>query len=739
MSEQAPSGKLSNFNQQECLEYIQNQTQLNIQKIKKVLELKIIEECTIPFITRYRKEATGGMDEVQIQNIINQHEKYEEREKRRQFIIEKLTSEEKLTPELKAQLSSASTINQLEDIYAPFKTKKKSKGTVAREKGLGPLAEKALTGKIGLDQLEKEQESLINPDKDLPTTKEVLTGIKDIITETITQNGELKEKLRHSCLRIGVYKSSKRKKAEEVTGFEKYKDYFEFSQKISDLGLDKNAHRFLAMRRGMNEKVLKIELEFEFEDNISIFRSFYLPKEHNLLPLMKECCEQSFNKYLKPSLDLEFKSDLKQSADQAAIQVFGVNLKNLLLMPYLGPKKVLGIDPGVRTGCKIVIVDDSGKFLEDDVVYPFPPKNEKNKSAETIKKLVEKHQVQHIAIGNGTYGRETLQFVEQEVLKKNKLKAHATMISEAGASIYSTSENGRKEFPKLDPTVRGAISIARRFQDPLAELVKIDAKSIGVGQYQHDVNQSKLNISLQGVVENCVNYVGVDLNTASAPLLSFVSGIGPSLAQNIVSHREKNGPFKSREELKKVSRFSEKVFVQAAGFLRIYSGANPLDSTFIHPEKYHLINQWSKDQGLNVSELISDKNTISKLNSDRHFQEEVGEFTHKDIIDSLLSPTKDPREEFKSMEFREDISEFKDLKSNEWYPGVVTNITNFGAFVDIGIKENGLLHISQMSDQFVKNPMDILKVGDQITVKVIELDPNRKRISLSRKGATKNI
>jgi protein Tex len=717
------------------ISYIVENTHLKANKIEILLKMLNEDASTIPFITRYRKEATGGMDEVQIQSVADYHEKYQEREKRREFILAKLENDLKLTPKLKELILKADTILKLEDIYAPFKTTRKTKGKMARERGLGPLAEELIKGELSKKLLAEKINLLVSKNSEISDANDALTGVKDIIVEEISNDSVLKESLRILCGTTGIYRSSKRNKAEEVKDFEKYKDYFEFEQKISDLKLEKNAHRYLAMRRGMNEKVLKIELLYDFEETISQFRSSYMKKEFGCLDILKECCEKSFKKYIRSSLDLEFKGELKKDADQAAINVFGVNLKNLLLMPYLGAKKVLAIDPGIRTGCKTVIVDETGKFIEDIVIYPFPPKNQKTQAKEIIKNLIEKHSIKHIAIGNGTFGRETLQFIEKEVLRPFKIKCHATMISEAGASIYSTSAVGRDEFPKLDPTVRGAISIARRFQDPLAELVKIDAKSIGVGQYQHDVNQSKLNKSLQAVVENCVNHVGVDLNTASASLLSHISGIGPILAKNIVKHREKNGSFKHREELMDISRYSEKAFLLSAGFLKIYQGSNPLDSTFIHPEKYKLIQEWSCENNYKVAQIIKNLELINQLDRDNQFKKKVGSFTHTDIIQALTSPDKDPRDEFQSMEYRDDISSINDLVINEWYPGAVTNITNFGAFVDIGIKENGLLHISEMCDHFVKNPLEELKVGEKVSVKVKEIDLNRKRIALSRKAS----
>ncbi len=433
-------------------------------------------------------------------------------------------------------------------------------------------------------------------------------------------------------------------------------------------------------------------------------------------------------------MDLEVKNELKKIADTAAISVFGINLKNLLLQPYLGSKAVLGIDPGVRTGCKVVIVDNTGKFMGDHVIYPFEPKNDKVGSAQILTKMVDMFKIEYIAIGNGTYGRETLEFVESHIPQVKDGKVKATMISEAGASIYSASDIARTEFPDKDVTVRGAISIARRFQDPLAELVKIDPKSIGVGQYQHDVNQVQLKNNLEAVVESCVNFVGVDLNTASAPLLSYVSGIGPSVAQNVVKYRDTNGGFKSRNDLLKVSRFTQKVFEQSAGFLRIYNGPHPLDGTFIHPERYPVLEEWVKAKKKDLKDLLSDGDLQNELANDKGLKEKIGDITLTDIVKCLRAPSQDPRTTFKSVEFTKGISELKDLKIGQWYNGVVTNIAMFGAFVDIGIKENGLLHISEMSDRFVENALDELKVGQEIKVRVLGIDMDRRRISLSCKA-----
>jgi len=718
-----------------AIAYAVSKTKITANSVLSVLKLIIDEQCTIPFITRYRKEMTGGLDETQVQAIQEAYEECIEIEKRRAYVLDTIVKMEKMTPQLEKLIKAATTLNQIEDIYAPYKSKKKTKGQMAEEAGLLPLAEMIMNGKLDLAKLETENETkFINKEHKITSWKEALDGAQSIIMEKIAHNPEVKEKLRQDYWRNATIVSSLRKDGEKVADYTKYKDWFEYEQKISALTDSKHGHRFLALRRGMTQKVLKVDVVFPEEMAIpAISAEMFDLSKIGCRDFVENCIKKAHNLAIHPSLDLEVKGELKKVSDESAINVFGINLKNLLLQPYLGPKAVIGLDPGIRTGVKVAVVDDTGKFVVDTVVYPHPPKQDVQKSAMVIDAIIEQFKVTHIAIGNGTYGRETLDFVEKNVKAVKDGKAMATLISEAGASIYSASEIARKEFPDKDPTVRGAISIARRFQDPLAELVKIDPKSIGVGQYQHDVNQIRLKKQLTGVVESCVNYVGVDLNTASAPLLSFVSGIGPSVAENVVKHREKIGGFKNRAELLKVSRFSAKVYEQSAGFLRIYNGENPLDATFIHPESYPILENWAKKNGADLKLLKEDKDLIKKLESDKTLLGELGEFTFKDILKSLSAPSQDPRTEFKSFEFRKDISKIGDLKENDWYPGVVTNITQFGAFVDIGLKENGLVHISQMADKFVDNPLEVLKVGQEVNARVMAVDLERGRVSLSLK------
>jgi protein Tex len=707
-------------------------------KVMATCKLLFEEECTIPFIARYRKEVTGGLDEVQIRDIQESYNEYVETEKRRAFILDAIKKMEALTPELERQIKAASTLNQLEDIYAPYKSKKKTKAMIAKENGLEPLSEMILKGEKDVRTLIAElDEKFVKPSAGkVKDVQDAIAGACDILMETFAHQLEVKEKIRQTFWDAGVMKASLRKDGDKIEEAHKFKDFFEFSEPLAKIKDPKASHRYMAMRRGMNLKVLKVDTEIMPETGIGLIEEHFFPKRSALAnyELLKKCADKAYTNYIQPSLDLEIKNDLKKIADTAAISVFGVNLKNLLLQPYLGSKAVLGIDPGIRTGCKVVIVDHTGKFMGDHVIYPFEPRNDKVGSAQILTKMVEMFNIEYIAIGNGTNGRETLEFVESHISQVKDGKVKATMISEAGASIYSASDIAREEFPDKDVTVRGAVSIARRFQDPLAELVKLDPKSIGVGQYQHDVNQVQLKNSLEAVVESCVNFVGVDLNTASAPLLSYVSGIGPTVAQNVVKFRDQHGSFKSRQDLLKVTRFSQKVFEQSAGFLRIYNGPHPLDGTFIHPERYPVLENWVKAKKKDLKDLLTDEALQNELASDKTLKSEMGEMTLTDIVKCLKAPSQDPRTTFKSVEFTKGISELKDLKIGQWYNGVVSNITMFGAFVDIGIKENGLLHISEMSDRFVENAMDELKVGQELKVRVLGIDFDRRRISLSCKA-----
>jgi uncharacterized protein len=700
-------------------------------QVAQVLKLLYEEECTVPFITRYRKERTGGLNEEDIRKIQESFEGIIEREKRREYILKTIGEMGKLTPELEKQIKAATTQNVLEDIYAPYKSKKKTKGQLAEEAGLLPLAELLLEGKFTTAQLEARGSEWISGDKGIADWAAALEGAGHIVMEKISHDVETKNILRDLYWKEATLVSEKRKDAESIKEFDKFKDYFEFSNPIKDLKNPKIAHRFLAMRRGMTLKILKVDVAFDSETAFKVIAKKFIPENAKTSELLGTFAKKAYSNSIHPSLDLEVKTELKGLSDDSAIDVFKVNLKNLLLQPYLGPKAVIGVDPGIRTGCKIAIVDDTGKFLFDTVIYPHPPQQDVKGSQTILERLIDHFKVEHLAVGNGTFGRETLQFLQKNIPQIKDGKAHATLVNEAGASIYSASEIAAKEFPDKDATVRGAISIARRFQDPLAELVKIDPKSIGVGQYQHDLNQVKLKRSLEGVVEGCVNFVGVDLNTASAPLLSYVSGIGAGLAENIVKTRGEKGAFKNRQELLKVTRFSSKIFEQSAGFLRIYNGENPLDATFIHPERYQLISDWAKGKGLSVADLLASSEKLTELENDKSLKETLGGFTFDDVIKALKAPKQDPRTEFKSTAFRDDISSIKDLVAGQWYPGIVNNITQFGAFVDIGVKESGLVHVSQIADRYVDNALEVLKVGQEVLARVIEVDLGRGRISLS--------
>jgi len=724
---------------QKAIEFATQSLSLNLNSTKKVIELSYDEDCTIPFIARYRKEATGGLDEVQVAAILNAYNGFIEREKRRVFILESIKEQGKLNLDLEKKIRSAESLNQLEDLYAPYKSKRKTRGQLAIEAGLQGLADLIKESKLTLEEvLEKYSSQYIDKKKHVETIEQALEGVKSIISEEIIHDSDLKDKLRIEYWKKATLKSVKKKDAEKIKDAQKFRDYFSFEQSIKDLKAPKASHRFLAMRRGMTLKILKVVVSFDEELALDIIskKTFDL-EQLGCRDFLVVCIKRAYLNAIHSSLDLEIKSELKTLSDISAINVFGVNLKHLLLQPYLGQKAVMGIDPGIRTGCKVAVIDKNGSYLVDTIIYPHEPRNDIKGTKNTLETSIEKLKIKHIAIGNGTFGRETLQIIKSNVKQVKSGEVKAMLVNEDGASIYSASEIARKEFPKKDLTVRGAISIARRFQDPLGELVKIDPKSIGVGQYQHDVNQAKLKKSLTSVVENCVNYVGVDLNTASAPLLSYISGIGPTLAENIVKFRTKASGFKKREELLQVGRFTPKVFEQSAGFLRIYEAENPFDGTFIHPERYSALEAWCLKNNVSKKELIGDQKKVTELKNDPANKKLFGEFTLNDISKSLLAPSQDPRTEFVSFEFRSDATDIKGIKINQTYPGIVINITQFGAFVDIGIKESGLIHLSQIADKFVDNAFEYLKVGQEVKARVLDVDLDRKRISLSLKSGAR--
>jgi uncharacterized protein len=682
------------------------------------------EGATIPFISRYRKEMTGSLDEVQVANVRDEIERLRALEKRREVIIESIDSQEKLTPELIRQLRAAETVAQLEDIYLPYKPKRRTRATIAREKGLEPLAE--LLFKQQKIDLEAEATPYISEEKAVKTTEEALDGARDIIAEWINENAEAREAIRNLFKHAATVKSKVLKGKEEAG--EKFKDYFEWEELLMTCP----SHRLLAIRRGESEDVLSIHIAPPEIDALDILQKQFITGNNDSAEQVKLAIDDSYNRMMQSSIESEMRMLTKELADEKAIQVFADNLRELMLASPLGQKAILAVDPGFRTGCKVVALDKQGKLLEDTVIYP----HEQNKifqSKETILGLCKKYNLEAIAIGNGTAGRETETFIRG--INELPKEINILMVNESGASIYSASDVAREEFPDKDITVRGAVSIGRRLADPLAELVKIDAKSIGVGQYQHDVDQYLLKKKLDEVVESCVNKVGVEVNTASKQLLTYVSGLGPQLARNIVEYRNENGPFKSRKELLKVPRMGEKAFEQAAGFLRVATGKNPLDKSAVHPESYGIVEKMAADLNATVEQLMSDKEIRKQIVLKKYETEKVGLPTLTDILSELDKPGRDPRKSFEVFKFDDSVHEMKDLRVGMRLPGIVTNVTNFGAFVDIGVHQDGLVHISQLSDTFVDDPNKVVKVQQQVTVTVTEVDVQRKRIALSMKSA----
>jgi protein Tex len=702
------------------IQYTSETLKLRSSQITKTVEL-LVDGATVPFIARYRKEVTESLNEVEILDIKKLHEKFLEADKRREAILKSIQEQGKLTPELENSLKNTLFVNELEDIYLPYKQKKKTRATIAIENGLEPLA------KIIFGQKDRDIETIGKKyiSEKVKNTAEALAGARDIIAEWINEDINTRNKIRNIFEKSGIL-SSKLKKGKENEAV-KYKDYFDYSE----AGKTIPSHRYLAIKRGEEEGFLKMGIDIELEYAIDVLERVYLqgftePKEQVGLAL-----QDSLKRLLLPSLEKEFDNKLKEKADLAAIHIFTGNLRQLLLSAPLGQKRVLSIDPGIRTGCKTVVLNELGDLIEDLVIFPLTKQQE---SAAIVRALVEKHKIEAVAIGNGTASRETESFVKNALSSFEKGKSVMTVVvSEQGASIYSASEIAREEFPNKDLTVRGAVSIGRRLMDPLAELVKIDPKSIGVGQYQHDVDQKYLKESLDVTVESCVNLVGVELNTASKHLLSYVSGIGPSIAQNIIDYRTKNGKFKSRKDLKLVPRLGEKAFEQAAGFLRIHGAENPLDNSAVHPESYHLVEKMAKNLNTTLRQLIENQNLQKSIDPKLYVTKEVGLPTLNDILNELKKPGRDPREQLESFEFG-NVNDIKDLRTNMVLPGIVTNITAFGCFVDIGVHQDGLIHLSNMANRFIKDPNEVVKVHQKVTVKVIEVDIQRKRIALSMKN-----
>lgn len=680
--------------------------------------------ATVPFISRYRKEATGTLDEVQVATIRDRIEQLRELDKRREAILKSIEEQGKLTPELKKAIDAAETMAKLEDIYLPYKPKRRTKATIAREKGLEPLAER-IFAQTSFD-LEAEAEKYLSEEKEVKTVEEALQGARDIIAEWVNENAQVREKMRKLFLEEGVFTSRviPGKEAEAI----KYKDYFDWSEPIKTAP----SHRVLAMRRGEKELFLMLDSCPEEGSAVALIEREILEHAANsAVDQVRLAIKDCYKRLLKPSMETEVRLLTKKKADEEAIKVFAENLRQLLLGAPLGEKSVMAIDPGFRTGCKLVCLGPQGQLLHYEAIFPHEPQRQTAAAGMTVRGLVEKFSVQAIAIGNGTAGRETESFVKSLGLSKSVI---VTMVNEAGASIYSASEVARNEFPDLDLTVRGAVSIGRRLMDPLAELVKIDPKSIGVGQYQHDVDQNALKNSLDDTVMSAVNGVGVEVNTASKELLTYVSGLGPVLAQNIVDFRKENGPFSSRAQLKKVPRLGEKAFEQAAGFLRIRNAKHPLDRSAVHPERYELVEKMAQDLKASVQELMTSEELRNRIVLKNYISETVGLPTLQDIVEELAKPGRDPRESFEVFQFQEGVNSMADLRVGMKLPGIVTNITAFGAFVDIGVHQDGLVHLSHLADRFVKDPNEVVSVAQKVQVTVMEVDVARKRIGLSMKA-----
>jgi uncharacterized protein len=701
---------------------IARESAISFDSVKNTIEL-LNEGCTVPFISRYRKEKTGNLNETQVFFIKDEYERLKNLESRRQSILKSIEEQGKLTEELQENILKAETLSVLEDLYLPYKPKRKTRATIAREKGLEPPALHILEHQP--TDVYTVAASFVNAEAGLSSPEEVLSGIKDIISEIISENAGLREVLRNYYHQHAVLKS-RVIRGKEKEG-EKFEQYFDWEEPLKICP----SHRMLAIRRGEKENFLMMEIIVDDEELFNIIKLFYPIKSGGCAGFIKECIVDAAERHLKTAMEAEMRLYYKEKADKDAVEVFAANLRELLMAPPLGMRRILAIDPGFRTGCKVAALDETGNLLEDTVIYPHEPQYQKAEAEFVILALIAKHKIEAIAIGNGTAGRETEAFVRSiPELPKNIV---VTMVNESGASVYSASEIAREEFPDKDLTVRGAVSIGRRLADPLAELVKIDPKSIGVGQYQHDVDQTLLRKKLDEVVESCVNSVGVEVNTASAHLLSYVSGIGPVLAQNIVRYRALHGPFRSREELKNVEGMGLKKFEQCAGFLRIRNGINPLDSSAVHPERYPLVEKIARHMNCDVSELISNPQMLKKIDKKMFLDENTGIFTLDDIMSELEKPGRDPRRDFEVFSFDDNVKEIYDVREGMVLPGIVSNVTNFGAFVDIGVHQDGLVHVSEISDTFIDDPRKILKPGQKVKVKVLEVNIEKRRISLSMK------
>ncbi len=692
------------------------------------------EGCTIPFIARYRKEVTGTLDEVQVASVNDALDKLKEIEKRKETILKTIEEQGKLTPELKTRIENSWDSTELEDIYLPYKPKRKTRAEVARQKGLEPLATFLMLQNPNAD-IDKKVKEFISEEKGVKTAEEAIAGAQDIIAEQVSESEEARNIVRFNFKKDAVITStktkSKAKTPEEQQAWDdaaqKYRDYFDFSEKLARCA----SHRLLAMRRGEAEGFLKVSISGDDERCLDRLDQQFLRNSSKCAELVWDAVEDAFKRLIKPSIETEFANMSKEKADEEAIRIFVKNLEQLLMSAPLGQKRVLALDPGFRTGCKVVCLDAEGNLLHNEAIYPHPPKSERRAAGDKIWTLTKQYKIEAISIGNGTASRETEEFVKSLGLPES---IQIFVVSEDGASIYSASKVAREEFPDYDVTVRGAVSIGRRLMDPLAELVKIDPNSIGVGQYQKDVDQKALKHSLDQTVEMCVNKVGVNLNTASKHLLTYVSGLGPSIAQNIVTYRAENGAFKSRKELLKVPKLGPKAFEQAAGFLRVSGGKQPLDNSAVHPESYPIVEKMAKDLKCTVADLLADKTLREKIDINKYVTDKVGVPTLQDIMQELDKPGRDPRQQLEAFAFSKDVKELEDVQPGMTLPGIITNITNFGCFVDVGVHTKGLVHISELADKFVKDPTEVVELHQHVQVRVLDVDLKRGRMALSMKG-----
>jgi uncharacterized protein len=705
--------------EEKIYQLIASKINIGLEQVKNTIFL-LQSGATIPFISRYRKELTGSLDELQIASIQKELNYFTELDKRKETILHTIKEQEKLTPELENIIRETYDANELEDIYLPYKPKKRTRATIAREKGLEPLAKIIMAQRE--NDIETRAASLISDE--VETVDEALAGARDIISEWINENSRARDSVRFLFKREAVI-HSKLVKSKEVEA-QKYRDYFDWTEPLQKCP----SHRYLAIKRAEKEGLLKVSISIEEEHAFEKLEKIFIRSNSSCTEHVEKAIKDSYKRLLSPSIETEFSQQWKQKSDEEAIKVFGENLRQLLLAPPLGQKKVLAIDPGFRSGCKVVCLDEQGNLLHNETIYPHPPQREVKQSAKKMASLVSMYKIEAVAVGNGTAGRETEKFMKYMRFDRD---ISVFSVNEDGASVYSASSIAREEFPNYDVTVRGAVSIGRRLMDPLAELVKIEPKSIGVGQYQHDVDQKLLHADLDRVVESCVNTVGVNLNTASKHLLTYVSGLGPQLAQNIVDYRKENGNFISREKLLSVKRMGAKAYEQAAGFLRIRDAENPLDNTAVHPESYHIVEKMANKLDANIDKLIASEVLRKQLNLNDFVSEKTGLPTLKDIVNELDKPGRDPREKISVMEFDDSIKTIEDLKAGMTVPGIITNITRFGAFVDIGIKENGLIHISNMANRYIDDPAKVVKLNQHVKAKIIDIDLVRKRIQLSIK------